>query len=220
MTRIKMALLGLLAVLSASALAAGQASALENKYFEQPKTEITSSAVEGTVGTAWLQSEIAGQKIEIESVTNKFEEGKIEKEGKSSGKIKFEKPVLFTVKEGLSSTTAATCTVEPIEFKFKDKLFTQTKAGVVADEFEPSTGKIFIEIKIVSVTGKTCLLKGTFAVEGTYTAALGGQGEEDKVEHELIFDEGGSSVTFAKTAASFTNIVKIKQTNGKEFYMD
>jgi hypothetical protein len=220
MSRVKVVLLGLVAMFAASAMAAGPALALENKYFEQPKVEITSSAIEGSVGTAWLQSSLSGQKILIESAENAFEEGKILKEGKSEGKIKYKKPILYTIKEGKKENTSATCTVAPIEFKFKDKLFTQTKGGVVADEFEPGTegSKIFIEIKI---EGTSCLLKGTFAVEGTYNASLGGQGEEDRTEHELIFTEAGSNVTFDKATAAYTNTVsKLKQTNKKEWYVD
>jgi hypothetical protein len=222
MSRVKLGLLSLVAVFAVNAMAAVSASALSNAYFEQPSKALGTEAIEGVVGSASLQSEVSGLKIIIECTKNSFT-GEIEAGGKSKGEIKYESCKVLSVKEGKKETLTLCKVLEPISFKFLDKLFTQTKAGVVADNFEPSTPPIFVTIEI---EGSTCVLNAgskvkKFKVEGTYAASLGAQAEEDQTEHELVFTEAGSSVTFEGKPASYTNTVaKLKRTNGKEWYVD
>lgn len=222
MSRIRLILLSLGAVFAVSAMAAASASALSDAYFEQPSKALATEPIEGRVGTAWLQGEIAKLKSIIECTTNKLEGGEIEAAGKSKGKIEYNGCKFYTISEGKKTNQTANCPVkEPIKFSFLDQLFTQTKAGVVADEFKPSAPPVFVEI---GVGGSKCTLtvdKEKLKVEGTYAASLGGQAEEDQTEHEIVFNEAGSSVTLGGKPASYTNTVeKVKRTNGKEWYVD
>jgi hypothetical protein len=224
MSRLKLVLLSLGAALAMSAVASSSASAvLANLYFEQPSKALGTETIVGTVGKAQLQAESGNTKVLLECTTNKLEEGKIEFPGKSSGKITYEGCKVFIISKGVK-TFLSVCKVKPIIFKFLDKLITQTKAGVVADEFKPTEApELFVTIFI---EGVECPLAGVggvakeYKVKGTYVASLDDQAEEDQTEHELIFTEAGSSLTFEGSPASYTNIVKIKRENGKEWYVD
>jgi len=221
-SRFKVILICMIAVLAAGALACGSASALSNSYFEQPSKALGNEKMATSVGVAQLQSEISGVKILIECAENSAE-GEIEAAGKSKGSIKIKKCSLSSISEGKKTNLAASCPIkEPLEFKVLGQLITQTKAGVVAAEIKPAEGKIFVE---QAIGGAACVITGgaesKFKAEGTYVASLGDQAEEDATEHEAVTTEAGSSLTFGgKPAAVTTTLSKIKRTNGKEWYVD
>jgi hypothetical protein len=229
MSRIKSVLLGLAALLVMSAIASGPASAtVKKEYFEGGTTKaIASETIEGVVGVADLQSEISGTKVLITCTSNTLANAKIESGGKSEGEIKYtECGKLFQLKEG-KKTELGNCPVEVPAFKFKDKLIEGTKSGVVEDEFEPASGKLFVEV-IIKSTGTGCTFGSEagkkYNTEGTYIASLGQEAEMAKKEGEIKFDSTGSNVTFEKQKAAYTNTVtKVKLSGtkaGQEWYVD
>jgi hypothetical protein len=219
MARMKLVLLGLVAVLGISAVASASAFAECGtgctRYFVE-KTELAGEdKAEATVETAQLNSEVAGVKIMIVCTKNKFSEGKIKEKGESSGKIQFEGCKVYEIKNGVL-TLLGNCTVkEPIEFNFKDQLVVGP-GGMGEDEFKPSSGTTFVVIKI---EGSLCAIKKEYKTEGSYVASAGDEGERELVEHELIFTSNGSKVTFEGKQASFTNRTKIKVEGSKPYYI-
>jgi hypothetical protein len=224
MSRFKLVVLGMLAVLAVSAAAAATASAatsLETRYFVEG-TELTSAeTVDGVVGVAQLNSTVSGAKIMIECTANEMVptgNNTIEGGGVSHTEISYKQCYLYTISKG-TRELSTTCRVkEPITFKAIDQLFAGN-GGLVEDEFKPSAGTIFVEIEIVKIPGKTCLLEKTYKAEGTYIASFGDEGERQMTEHELVFNSTGSKVTFEKEPASYTNtITRLKLRNNKMFY--
>jgi hypothetical protein len=222
MSKVKFVMLSLIAVLAVSALAASSASAkTENKYYETTeKKELVAQPIEGTVGTAQLQSIISNIKIFIICTTNKLSEAEISTEGSSKGEITYSGCTISEIKNGIK-TEAKKCKVEIPAFKFKDKLIEGVESGVVEDEFKPASGTLFVEIKIKGEKVAECGLEGTFKTEGSYIASLGDEAEVEKAEGEIVFTSTGSKVKFGKEKTSYTNVVsKVKRTNGKKWYVD
>jgi hypothetical protein len=219
MPRIKLIMLGLVAILVTSAMVAGPASATtKNEFFEFPaKTKVTTATeVVGTVGTAELQGEVASAKILIECTKNVLGKSEIEAKGESKGSIKYESCTLYELKEG-EKIKESNCTVEIPEFKFKDQLVEGTGSGQVEDEFKPATGTTFVEIKI---TGSLCSgLKGTFKVEGTIIVEifLPFRGFPRII---IYFQPTGSKLTFNGKPAGFFNTTELTLKSGKEVYAE
>ncbi len=205
MTRIKLILLSMVAVLGISAMASASASALETRYMvganEVKGTEKIEA--EGTVGPAQLTSVILGEKIVIECTNNKLTGATLEAEGKSKGEILFNKCAVSVITGGKREAQPK-CVIKEITFKFTDLLI-DGPGGVIEDEFKPSTGENFVTIVIENVSEKeVCTLKGSYETTGSYDAAAP-EGELSATEHELLFTSTGSKVKLHKEPASFTN---------------
>ena len=205
MTRIKLILLSMVAVLGLSAVASATASAaVETRYFVEGDTELAASeSVAGTVGTAELVTTLAKDKVAIICTKNTLSNATVETVGKSKGEIKYEGcGELKQIKAGKLETTGCTVTIPP--FKFIDLLIA-SPGGTVEDEFKPESGTVFVEIEL---GGESCnsVFKGKFKTEGAYDAALP-KGEVAEVGHEIVYTSTGSKVTFHGEPASYTNTV-------------
>ncbi len=217
MTRIKLIMLSMVAVLGVSAVASTSAFALETRWTVEGTTVTTETPVEGVVGTAQLNSIILGQKIIIECTENTLSNAAIEKEGKSKGEIKFKKCTVVTVAGGVRGALPKCVVKEPIEFKFLD-LLVAGPGGVLEDEFKPSTGEEFVTIHIENKGEEICTLRGVYEATGTYDASGGAEVEVSKTEHELVYTSTGSKVKLKKELAAFTNKTTLKLVSGKPFY--
>jgi hypothetical protein len=220
MTRIKLILLSMVAVLGISAVASvASAAAAEplTRYSVEGIGEIKEALeVTATVGTAQLSGFLLKAKIMIECTKNKEVGGLIEPEGKSKGEIVYEGCTLYSI-HSIKESLSANCRVtEPIKFKFLDLLIVG-KGGLIEDEFKPATGENFVEITVGNAPEKTCLEKGTFPAKGTYTASLGAEGEVLKTLHELVFTSGGSKLTFNGEPASYTNRISLELKDAKSW---
>jgi hypothetical protein len=180
-----------------------------NKWFVNGKALTGSQVVEGSVGTAQLQSVISNIKIFITCNENKLSEAEIETEGKSKGAITYSNCKVAEIKNGVK-TVAEKCKAEIPTFKFKDQLKEGSESGVAEDEFKPSEGTLFVEIKIKGVKVGECGLEGTFKTEGSYIASFDAEGAVEKVEHTLNFTSKGSKVKFGKEKTGLTGVVAVK----------
>ncbi len=215
MSRIKLALLGLVAMLLMSAAASSSAFATaETRFFVEGTEVTTATKVEGTSGASQLESVIAGTKIVIECKKDAFT-GEIEAAGKTKGEITFEECKLFEIKAG-KKTELPKCTVPNIKFKFNDQLVSGSGA-TAEDEFFPTSGTLYVEFEI---TGGECLLKGKYKVETT--AEKKGQrcalpsGEVEMEKHEIVCTStGGSELRFGKEKVSFFSTDTVNLTTKK-----
>jgi hypothetical protein len=211
MFRMKPAILGALAALAISAAASASASAATHAFWDCQKIggpwknaqcsekgppnewgtrEIAETKAEGTGTASTLASTIAGLKITVECKKNRFS-ATLEKEGKSKGEVTFEECKMV-------GSEFAACEVPNIKFNFKDKLVAGPE-----DEFEPTSGTTFVEIRIDS-----CALKGTYPAKGTQICKLPNAGQA-KIVHELECTPAGSSLTLGKEKAEFTSTEKV-----------
>jgi hypothetical protein len=206
MTRIRLILLSMVAMLALSAAASATASAaVETRYFVEGDTELAASeSIAGTVGTAELVSTLANDKIAIVCTKNTLSNATVETVGKSKGEIKYEECGELKQIKGGTLTTVTNCKVTIPPFKFID-LLVAGPGGTVEDEFKPETGTTFVEIEIGG-TGCNAIFKGKFLASGSYVASLP-KGELGEVGHLIDFTSTGSKVTFNKELASYTNSV-------------
>lgn len=208
MTRIRLILLSMVAVLGLSAVVSATASAaVETRYFTEAGTELAASeSIAGTVGTAELVTTIAGDKVAIVCAKNTLTNAVVETVGKSKGEIKYEECGELKQTKGGALTTVANCKITIPTFKFLDLLIAGP-GGTVEDEFKPETGTTFVEIEI-NGTGCNAVFKGKFKAEGTYDASIP-KSEDGEVGHLLDFTSTGSKTTFgpAKELATYTNSV-------------
>jgi hypothetical protein len=223
MSRIRLIVLSLATVLAVSALATASASAETfggvqcqqrpdghghwkdskctepGSNFEYETQEITNATVEGEGATAILKSEIGTTKIYIDCQKTTFT-GKLETQGKSSSTIKYEECKLY---EEATGKVISNCKVENITATVLDKLIGTT--GAIEDEFEPKEGGEFTKI---TITGTSCVLKGTFPVKGTQRCSLP-NAEAHLVEHEINCKESGSNLEFGGKRATYRGIVQV-----------
>jgi hypothetical protein len=218
MSRIKLALLCLVAALTVSAVASVAASAAPTNRFFVNKVELgAEEPIEGTVELAQLNFEVASAKTMITCTNNALVKGAISKSGETSGEITFKGCKVFSIASGVATNLSVCAVEEPITFKFTDQLITGA-GGLVEDEFKASeAAEVFVKIKI---TGASCTIKGTYEPKGTYVASLGDEGEVEKTEHELVYTSHGSKIKISEKPASFTNRTRIKVKSGKGFYVD
>jgi hypothetical protein len=159
----------------------------------------TGTAVEGTSGTSTLKGKLAGEEITIVCKKDTFS-GELEKSGESTGKIIYEE---CSIKNKLGEELTG-CEIPNIEFKFKDLLVTDAidPTEPIADEFKPLTGTKFVTIVVKTKSGKTCLEKGEYPVEGTQICLLPG-GTSFRRLHEINCLTAGSSLTLNKETATY-----------------
>jgi len=213
MTRIKLILLSMVAVLGISAVASvASAAAAEplTRYSVEGIGEITTALnLTASVGTAQLNGFILGSKIMIECTNNTLKNGQIEPEGKSKGEISFTGCTLFVIKSTKESQ-AVKCEVKVPTFSYTD-LLVRGPGGLIEDEFKPTGAEnTFVTVEVLQVSGQNCLLKGNFKAKGSYVASLGAEGEVLKKLHELLFTSTGSKLTFGNEPASFTNHISVE----------
>ncbi len=218
MTRIKLILLSMLAVLGLTAVisATASASVVETRFFTEAGTELAASeTITGAVGTAELVTTIAGDKVAIVCTKNSLVSGSVETVGKSKGEIKYEECGELKQTKGGTLTTVANCKITVPAFKFID-LLVAGPGGTVEDEFKPETPPTFVEIEI-NGTGCNAVFKGKFKAEGTYVASIP-KGEDGEATHLLDFTSTGSKTTFgpAKEPASYINSVTIELSGTKK----
>ncbi len=197
MSKVRLMLLGLLTMLTISAIASSSASAHNYKI---EGTEIKeSSSVEGKSGVSNLASKIAGLKIVIRCTKDKFK-GKIEVKAKSTASIEFEECKLFEENASKELKELSACKVKVPTTSVKDEL-TETP---VKDLFTPEKGEEFTKIEI---TGETCVLKGKYEITGSQKCELPEAGSS-KIEHTIECKPSGSSLFLKKEAATFESTEK------------
>jgi hypothetical protein len=159
------------------------------------------AAVTGTSGISTIHTEITTIKVVIICKKDKVK-GEIEKAAKSkiTGKL-----------EECSIEGVATCTVTASEVKIS--LFS---VGTLVSEGqikEAEEGKPWTE---VTISGGSCVLKGTFLLTGTQTCKLPG-GELSAITHEIECTPAGSVLKFGTKTATFENTETVKLESGKEW---
>ncbi len=238
MSRIKLILLSMLALVAISALASASASATvplfltclnvgsgkgqwEDAACSKAKTGggwetsavTTALEISGTGGVAKLKSELLGAEILITCTKNTIVSAvsDLEAEGKSKGEVTFEE-----CKVGNSKETFVNCEVPNIKFKFTDQLI--LVGTEVKDEFKgvEKEGTQFVEISIKNKEEKACTQKGKFPVTGTQIALLP-EPTVFKHLHLLDFSTADSSLTFNTKPATFEGSDEIYLLSGAYF---
>jgi hypothetical protein len=222
MSRMRLVLPILAAVLAVSAVASASAMAAAPRYVIEGK-EVKGTekfAITAGVGIANLNSVVGGLKMDIECVNNKVTgENFIEGEGKSKGETALEGCTLYEVaKNGALENKSEKCLVKtPIVLKYADQLVIGP-GGLPEDELKPASGEIFVEVVIQNAPGHTCLIAANLQVKGAYAAAIGPEAEVERREHELRFTSAGSKINIGALQASFTNRInglKLKKFEGE-----
>lgn len=243
MSRFKMLTLCALTVLAVGAMSASSASATFTKTAVECKKEgVPGVCVAEKVGSALL--EVSGSEP-IKESTTKLESGTkavlevpaLEltitcSKGKASGTLEQPEPL---VKAGLlmdsvitfsecvltssqSKAIAEDCkVVEPI--KTKALQGEQLPTEPIHIEFTPESGKIFTEVEIGNVSGKTCpsTVKGINPVKGEQLCLIT-NGEENAVIHILACNsEGSEKLEFATNPARFSMKLEFELTSSLPF---
>jgi hypothetical protein len=217
MSHIRLIMLSLVAVLVASAVASSPALAkVNNRYYEQPMTELGLEKIEASVGNAVLLGTVGGgnTKIQIECVENFTTGVEIEKEGKSKGAVEYKKCEVTLLEKGTHTNLG--CKVEePIKFAYVGQLI-EGPGGAVEDEYKGTEEKLFFKFTL-----KGCVLfEGKFEVKGPYVASLP-EGAQDQTEHKIVTTSTGSKLRFSNNPLSITNTTtKVKRTTKKRWYVD
>lgn len=164
MPRLRLILLGLLALAAVGASTATSASALSvgTRYFVEGAELEAAEAVEGTVETVSIESRIAGVKFGIFCTKNALASSEVESGGKGKGELKFELCKMYEIKNGVGSVLSSCTVKEPVQFKYKSQLVAGP-AGEPEIEFKPETGTTIVQFEIA---GALCAFKGTATLGG------------------------------------------------------
>lgn len=224
MNKVKLVLLGILAVYAAGAIASASASAAVGYWDcinvgkgngqwkdsrctmlggekEYSTKAITSEAIEGTSGLSRLAGKPFGVTTVIECKKDRAT-GTLEAGGASKGEVTFTGCTVNAGGEALKE-----CKVkEPIEFKFTDQLIINSK-GEIEDEFKATKAEeTFVEITIEQVEGQpTCKLAVSNAKIKGHQTCEAPHGQEPLVTHELVCKPTGSVLEFGGKSAEFTS---------------
>lgn len=211
MLRTRLFLVSALAVFAVGTANATMATAAEFVVEEENVTNTV--AVAGTSGVSTLKGKLGGEEIVVTCKKDALK-GELEKAGKAKGETTLEECSVGNKKgEELSA-----CEVPNMKSKPTEQL-TET-AGVVEDEFKPAAGAtVLVEVEIKSKSGKTCLEKGKFPVEGTQKCKLP-SGETAKVEHEFECTPSGSHLTFDHETATFEGTDKVQLASGQKWNVE
>jgi hypothetical protein len=223
MSRIRLILPALAAVLVVSAAIAACALATTPTYFVEGK-EITGAekyAITFTLGTAHMNTEIGGVKMHIECTSNKlFGENYFEAGGRAKDEADFNNCALYEIsKTGEQANRSEKCEIKtPIEFKYAEQLVAGP-GGLPEDEYKPASGEVFVEVVLQDAPGSFCLFDSRLQVTGAYDASYGPEAEIERREHEMWFQSAGSKLKIGTTIkASFTMRVtglKLKKLTGE-----
>jgi hypothetical protein len=195
MVQVRLFLLVVLSVLAVGAVATTSASA----YDFVVEGSAVSSPVNGTLkgGTSTLKGELLGLRVEVISTSNtgQFSIGPA---GTSTYEISY---AHNTIKEA-GGGTLTNCTVQNlITFDGADDLAGASEGGGLWDEFAGSAPPLLVKIKL---TGSSCALKGTYALEGTMDALLP-TAETEEVTHTYEFLPESESLTLGGSPATLTD---------------
>ena len=193
MSRIKQAMVSVLAIAFVGAFAAASASA--HRFIEEgPKEVANGEKIAGTSGISELASEIDKVKITIVCKKDKFS-GTLETGGKTKATITYEECSLV----GLSG-----CKVPNITAKVNDKLI-ENAGKEIEDEFEQENS----ETPFATIAIEVCTLKGTYKVTGTQKCALP-KGKEFLVLHEIACATSGSSLKLGSEKATYKGTASVE----------
>jgi len=199
MKRLKLFGMTALAVMAISAVASATASAAPRWMYRAHSTEAFkelsgSETFSSTISSAAFELETPGLltiKCTSESstgtITNPAETSKPGTD--TSSKIRFDDCVVVGAEKTCKIVGGSSGTEEGIIETVATNTVLKAGAGTkVYDVFTPSSGKVFVTIKVENQTGKTCLVKGSYPVEGNSAG---------EVEHQA----GGAELKFSKAIA-------------------
>jgi hypothetical protein len=198
MSKVKVALLGLLVVFSASMVAAASASALE--YVVEQKPLVGEEAIEGTSKTGKVEVVIAEAVVGTECSEDKIS-GALKEKGEANFKIEFKSCKVFTISSGVRESSKCKV-VEPVVAEGKGKLISH---GV--NELKEFKGELVLE-------GTGCVVTGKFVVEGTQVCSTP-EATSDLKEHTLTCTPAASELKLKSAPAQFFGEETIKLKNGK-----
>ncbi len=202
MSRIKQAMVSVLAIAFVGAFASASASA--HRFIEEgPKEVKNGEKITGTSGVSELASTIDKVAITIVCKKDKFE-GTLETGGKTKATITYEECSLT----GLSG-----CKVPNIIAKVNDKLI-ENAGKEIEDEFEQEGTEPFATIEI-----ETCTLKGKYKVTGTQKCALP-KGKEFLVLHEIACATSGSNLKLASEKATYKGTASVEMASKNKWAVE
>lgn len=201
MSRLRVVVLSLFAVVAVSAVASASASAAH--YAVEGVSVTTATATTSVIGESTLTSKILGTTIEIKCKKGKSSEATIEAAGASKGVLVYEECKVATP---ASCGVSATLTTK----KVTDAL---VEAGgvVTADKFTgEGAAEEYIEIEIL-----TCSLKGKYKVKGMQECKV--DNETEAVEHTLTCLAAGSKLKLGPETATYSGTAKVSLASGKKW---
>jgi hypothetical protein len=216
MSRAKLIALSLLAIFSASMLAASPAAAEAETRLYVEGTELTSpETFDAVVGPIQINAEVSGIKVLISCDANSLS-GSLETEGKQTSNLTINDCSLYEVSKG-KKVRSATCAVE-----------SQQRDEPIAEYYRPRFRSTFPFIEIeqqyemrevfTNVPGKLCSIAGTYEMTGSSTGSISPEGSVEKTEHEISFLPTGSALEFNGEPASLTyTISRMKLRNNKSW---
>lgn len=239
MSKVKLILLGMLAVLAVSAVASATAEAKEtigfwdcqpheNGHWENSQCtkagppddyeteEIRETKAEGTSQTSELAGKLLGISVLIRCEKDTFT-ATLKAGGASEGEVKFTGCRVLTENESVLKERPECIVKEPIEFKFTDRLI-ETGKQAFSDEFKGilESGKTFVEITIENKGTEKCPVADTAKVTGTQTCPIP-KAEEPLVTHEIVCTPTGSNLELGGKPAKFTSTEKVKLDSGQDW---
>jgi hypothetical protein len=205
MSRFKLMLLSMFAVLSVGAIASSSASAAcsggSKSVFclSSNNTEVAAGEnALGTSGLSVLEGHAGGAALKIDCKDDTFS-GELKALGGSSGEIQF---LGCTVVEPTGCVVA-----EPIKAVFTDQLSENIMPA--SDLFKGSGPEE--EFSTLKIT--VCSIAGSYPVTGLQTVELPG-GETAAIEHPVVAKKAGSKLKIGVETASFSSTALVKLESG------
>jgi hypothetical protein len=217
MARAHLALVGILAALALTAVAAATASAHEFLVNGSALTTLLHGAFTST--TSHLKAELLNKKIEIISTldTGTFSIGP---NGTSTYEISFTGNTIDEIGSGGELIAEPNCVIKLITFHGTDELLEHESK--LLDTFSGSAPPLFVTFKIENLSSeKTCAFKGTSSIEGTLNAILINPETPEKLR-DLEFNPavtGSQSLTFAGKRATFESTESLELYDQAEWKM-
>jgi hypothetical protein len=218
MSRFKLIVLSMFAVLAVGAVASASASAegcsdggTKNLFCTFPgNVELHNLLISGESGLSLLSGIIGITSFRIHCKDDLFN-ATLQLLGLATGEIDFlgctvEKPA------GMG------CKIGPTHPNLVLAIFhLQLASGVMAPTGlaigTKSTGE---EFSTLEIEGSSCIVKGSFAVTGTQTVEFP-KGEEGLVEHEVVAKKAGSNLKVGGNEASFSSTAKVHLHSGEKW---
>lgn len=180
------------AMLVANSIAASSASALKERYFIRSTELSATETVGGTVATATITAEWAGEtKILITCTENTRENATIEGLGLSKEKIKLKKCELAEKTKTSETKLGSKCEVgEPIILEIEGSLTRFEGGGNDTYFIAPKAGEPFAEIMIKEKAATCVYGEGAgkkYKLAGSERASFGANGNKEAEAHEIKF---------------------------------
>ncbi len=219
MSKIKVALLSLLAVVALSAVAASSASAGLTHVFFVEKAEVKGTStfeVQGVSQEGWLEGVAGGNSVAItcqgDYTSIAAGTNLIEKEGKSKAKVEFRNCFVYKLEGKAKIATECKISPETIVGEATDELIGVGEDRLTGSKAEETFSEFELPKEEKCVLSKLAAIK--FKVKGSELCTIPLSGEENVV-HELFCTPGGSSLkTGAEPARLFTTEL-LKLTSAK-----